>query len=130
MAPKRNKGKLWSILQKFQYIENIINLYIIIDAEFYGILEDLNYSVNVAEWNILLATDSLEIFYSTNAISKKIQKAIRNGIKLFPPCWVLSHIGIHGIESADKVTVQATTYPVNTQFQKTNDIKAYTKKTY
>ena len=34
---------------------------------------------------------------------------MRNNNKLFTLCWVPSHIGIHGNESADKLPVRSTT---------------------
>ena len=39
-------------------------------------------------------------------------------------------MGTHGNKRADKLTIQATAHPLNTQFQHTRtDLKAYIKKT-
>ena len=71
-------------------------------ADLYGIPEAINYSANVAEENILIATGSkssiqaIRKLYPRNPIFQKIQKAIRNNNKIFTICWVPSHIGIHG----------------------------------
>ena len=51
--------------------------------------------------------------------------------KIFTICWVPSHIGFHGNESADKLAVQATTQALSTQLEQTrSDLEAYIKKTY
>ena len=135
---KTEQGVAFAVYSEdFSTSKRVSNSTSIFTAELYGILEAINYSANVAEENILIATDSkssiqaIRKLYPRNPIVQKIQKAIRNNNKIFTLCWVPSHIGIHGNESADRLAVQATAWPLSTQFQQTrSDLKAYIRKTY
>ena len=55
--------------------------------------------------------------------------AFRKSNKIFTHCWVPSHIGIHGNESANKLAVQPTAHALSARFeQMRSDHKAYINK--
>ena len=66
--------------------------------------------------------------YPNNPIVRKMQKTIRNSNKIFTPCWLPSHIGIHGNRSADKLTVQVTPHALSTPFEQTRTISKLTSR--
>ena len=135
---KTEQGVAYAIYsENFNTSRRIPDCSSIFTAELYGLLEAINYSNNVTEESIILITDSqssiqaITNLYPQNPIVQKIQKAVKNSNKTFTLCWVPSHIGIDGNESADKLAVQATTFTITTQFEQTrSDLKAYIKKTY
>jgi len=55
--------------------------------------------------------------HPSNRIIQKLQKAIKNCWKILALCWLQSHVGIYGNESADKLAVIATTQALSTQFR-------------
>ena len=83
-------------------------------------VEAINFSANVAEENVLLATNSINSLqairklYPNSPIVQKIEKAIGNGDENFRLCWVPSLVGIHGNKSANILAVQATTHALST----------------
>ena len=109
--------------RKIQYIKIVSNCSSTFTADIYGAIEAINYTVNVVEENGFLATDlknstqAVRKHFPNNPITHKIRKASRNWNRIFIQCWLPSQIAIHGFERAFKLTEQATTHPLSTNFQ-------------
>ena len=73
--------------ENFSTSKRVSNYTPIFTAELYGFQEAINYSINAAQENILLATDSKSSIqairrrYPINQRIQKIQKAVRNSNK-------------------------------------------------
>ena len=89
---KREQGVASALYsEKFSSSKRVSNSTSIFTSELYGFLEAINYSANVAEEIILMATDSTSSIqakrklYPRNPMVQTIQKAIRNNKKKYSP---------------------------------------------
>ena len=95
----------------------------IFSAELYAIQKAVETVNNTTNNKILICSDSLSALqsiqqlYSNLPIVQKIHDLINNSSKTFKLLWIPSHAGITGNEKADALAKNATSIPINDEYQ-------------